>query len=257
MAKDPAFLFYSKDWIEGTAELLPDEKGVYIDLLCYQHQRGDLPNDTKRLARMVGISVDEFEKIWSVIGCKFEANGERTLNRKLSEVMGERRDKGHRNKIIGMFGSLCRKSDLSQLHLKQIRSEFKVSDFEHLESERISERLSEWFMERLALLGNGNGNGDANANGDVNGIRNGAEKKFFDNDKLNDVFCRWLKMLHERGKPMTQSSIEQLQMKMNYQQDDVSIKQIEQSLENGWLTLRPVESTDQPKPEPKKYRMPI
>lgn len=253
MAKDPAFLFYSKDWIEGTAELLPDEKGVYIDLLCYQHQRGDLPNDTKRLARMVGMSVDEFEKIWSVIGCKFEANGERTLNRKLSEVMGERKEKGHRNKIIGVFGSLCRKSELSYMDLRSIRSQFKVADFENLDSERISERLSEWFNERLALLGNG----DVNANADVNSISNGVEKKFFDNQKLNDVFCRWLKMLNERGKPMTQSSIEQLQMKMNYQNDDISIKQIEQSLENGWLTLRPVESTEKPKPEPKKYRMPL
>ena len=81
-------------------------------------------------------------------------------------------------------------------------------------------------------------------------------KSFFDNQKLNDVFCRWLKMLHERGKPMTQSSIEQLQMKMNYQQDDISIKQIEQSLENGWLTLRPIEATQHAKPERQK-RIPL
>jgi len=58
--KDPAFLFYPKDWISGTSEMLPNEKGIYIDLLCYQHQNSDLPNDTKRLSRIVGLGHDEF-----------------------------------------------------------------------------------------------------------------------------------------------------------------------------------------------------
>lgn len=160
MTKDPAFLFYSKDWIEGTAEMMPDEKGVYIDLLCYQHQRGDLPGDTKRLARMVGLGIEEFDRIWSVIGEKFEANGKRTLNRKLNDVMTERKDKGHRNKIIGVFGSLCRQSGLSKEKLNTIRSQFKVSDFEQIDSETISERLSEWFNKRIALLETEDENGN-------------------------------------------------------------------------------------------------
>jgi uncharacterized protein YdaU (DUF1376 family) len=38
--KDPAFLFYPKDWITGTAFLTKTQKGIYIDLLCLQHQKG-------------------------------------------------------------------------------------------------------------------------------------------------------------------------------------------------------------------------
>jgi uncharacterized protein YdaU (DUF1376 family) len=42
MAKDPAFLFYSSDFLTGVADLSMDERGVYITLLCLQHQKGRL-----------------------------------------------------------------------------------------------------------------------------------------------------------------------------------------------------------------------
>ena len=100
--KDPAFLFYSKDWIQGTAKLMPEEKGVYIDLLAHQHQDGDLPNDTKRLARIAGMSEIDFLPIWDNIKNKFKDNGNnRLVNRKLTELMTERSEKGLKNKIIG------------------------------------------------------------------------------------------------------------------------------------------------------------
>lgn len=150
--KDPAFLFYSKDWIEGTAEMMPEEKGVYIDLLAYQHQRGYLPSDTKRLARLVRMGVDEFNEIWKHISNKFERDGERTLNRKLEQVMNERADKGETNKIIGIFGHLCRNSEAKRSDVNKIRKEFKASNFKGIDSERLSERITEWFAERLASL---------------------------------------------------------------------------------------------------------
>jgi len=34
--KDPAFLFYSKDFYEGTRTMLPEERACYIDLMIYQ-----------------------------------------------------------------------------------------------------------------------------------------------------------------------------------------------------------------------------
>lgn len=69
--------------------------------------------------------------------------------------------------------------------------------------------------------------------------------RFFADNELNDVFNKWLKMLDERKKPMTQSSIEALAMKLNRQPVEYSVKQIEQSLENNWLTLRAVDIQEQ------------
>lgn len=42
MAKDPAFLFYSSDFLSGVSDLNFTERGQYITLLCLQHQKGHL-----------------------------------------------------------------------------------------------------------------------------------------------------------------------------------------------------------------------
>lgn len=161
MDKDPAFLFYSKDWLEGTAEMFPEEKGVYIDLLAHQHQRGELPSDSRRLAKMVGISSTDFDKIWEGIKHKFERTLERTLNRKLERVMSERYSKGRKNKLIGTFGFVLKKLDLPKSTENELRKMFNVNelldnDFKNIDSERYTERCTEWCQNAIAVIGNAN-----------------------------------------------------------------------------------------------------
>jgi len=40
MAKDPAVLFYTADFMIGTNTLTNEQVGMYIRLLCHQHQNG-------------------------------------------------------------------------------------------------------------------------------------------------------------------------------------------------------------------------
>jgi hypothetical protein len=42
MSKDPAFLFYSSDFLTGTLLMSMEQKGKFITLLCIQHQKGHL-----------------------------------------------------------------------------------------------------------------------------------------------------------------------------------------------------------------------
>jgi len=42
MSKDPAFLFYSSDFLTGTLFFSMEERGEYITLLCIQHQQGHI-----------------------------------------------------------------------------------------------------------------------------------------------------------------------------------------------------------------------
>jgi uncharacterized protein YdaU (DUF1376 family) len=42
MAKDPAVLFYTSDFLTGTILMTYEQKGKYITLLCIQHQKGVL-----------------------------------------------------------------------------------------------------------------------------------------------------------------------------------------------------------------------
>jgi uncharacterized protein YdaU (DUF1376 family) len=50
----PAFMLYASDWLSGTADLTMEEKGIFMDMLCQQWLRGDLPNDLGKLCRMFG-----------------------------------------------------------------------------------------------------------------------------------------------------------------------------------------------------------
>jgi uncharacterized protein YdaU (DUF1376 family) len=169
MGKDPAFLFYSKDWLEGTAELTSEEKGVYIDLLAHQHQKGSLPAETKKLAKLSGLSEPEFCKIWEELSTKFIPNGSgRLVNRKLNGIVTERMDKGWRNKIIGTLASVVRYSNTSKEIAQKAKQTFKVDDFLSCTDQNLTERITEWYDKRLKSIANANGNAikDENENKD-------------------------------------------------------------------------------------------
>jgi hypothetical protein len=46
MSKDPAFLFYSADFLVGVMDLTDEETGQYIKLICLQHQKGRLKEES-------------------------------------------------------------------------------------------------------------------------------------------------------------------------------------------------------------------
>jgi uncharacterized protein YdaU (DUF1376 family) len=50
MSKDPAFLFYSSDFLSGVSDLTLEERGQYITLLCLHHQKGRLTEKMIRLS---------------------------------------------------------------------------------------------------------------------------------------------------------------------------------------------------------------
>jgi hypothetical protein len=60
MSKDPAFLFYSSDFLTGTMFMDNDQVGKFIRLMCAQHQKGRL---TKK--DMLKICVTHDEDIFS------------------------------------------------------------------------------------------------------------------------------------------------------------------------------------------------
>lgn len=60
MAKDPAFLFYSADFMIGTALFTHEQRGKYVTLLCYQHQLGHLAEQ-----EIIDVCGSRDEKIFS------------------------------------------------------------------------------------------------------------------------------------------------------------------------------------------------
>ena len=175
MAKDPAFLFYVKDWIDGTAELSPREKGVYIDLLCYQHQRGGLPLEPSRLSRLSRLSQEEFDEIWSVIKCKFVQQNYMWINIRLQNEMFIRASKGKKKRISGIFACLIKKDNLTKEQLSAIKKDFSVDLFLEFPDDVLQQEITIWYTKWFGFgdglvgnLDNHSANANANANKDNN-----------------------------------------------------------------------------------------
>lgn len=144
--KDPAFLFYPQRWLQGTAKMMPEEKGIYIDLLSHQHQDGFLPNNTKRLARMVGMSEFDFLKLWEAVKVKFVTTKEGNLvNQTLTNLVNERSTNAQAKKINGTFASVVRLHNCSQELKEKIKSSFDYTEFLDIGSDLLTNRLTIWF----------------------------------------------------------------------------------------------------------------
>lgn len=223
MAKDPAFLFYPKDWLSGTAEYMPDEKGVYIDLLCHQHQKGSLPSDTERLARMVGLSHESFLKVWSVIHVHFEQTNDRMdnrlVNQKLYQLTVRRAEKSLINTINGTFAGLLRVGNYDAKTYKHLKSEFDASLFISCNKDDLSERLTEWITERSKSIGNGNISNYVLLFNKVI-----TENKIELTDEFKSLFLEWLKYKSEKGQTYKETGLKSFLIKsMNDCGGDVEV----------------------------------
>lgn len=170
--KDPAFLFYSKDWLTGTSDMMPDEKGVYIDLLANQHQHGSLPTDTQRLARMVALPHDEFLRIWETVSTNFIQMDNRMVNLKLKHLTEERYLGAKKKRISGAFASYLRGKNLPKDAHSAIKREFSVDYFLEFTDDAIMEEVSfwctKWTSKWFGFADNPIGNGNAIGNEDGN-----------------------------------------------------------------------------------------
>lgn len=84
MAKDPAFLFYSQDFIMGTSLMSNAQTGLYIKLLCFQHQHGGLIDSE---------SFDDLVKDDRLIRAKFIKTDDGYYNERLMQEMNDRAHK--------------------------------------------------------------------------------------------------------------------------------------------------------------------
>jgi hypothetical protein len=75
---------------------------------------------------------------------------------------------------------------------------------------------------------------------------------YFDNQELNDVFSKWLKMCKEKNKDYPPSAIEALQMKLNTAKKPMEM--VNQSLERGWVTLRAIDDNSNTSAKPTETR---
>jgi uncharacterized protein YdaU (DUF1376 family) len=86
MAKEPTLSmlpWFPRDYLAATRGMTLAERGAYTDLLWYAWDMGALPNDPKRLARMLGVDADEFDTVWPAIKLKFVLTETGIVNERL------------------------------------------------------------------------------------------------------------------------------------------------------------------------------
>jgi uncharacterized protein YdaU (DUF1376 family) len=125
MAKDPAFLFYSSDFLTGTMFMSDEQVGKYIRLLCAQHQKGRLTEK-----EMINICKTYDEDIFS----KFEKDEQGMYYNLRCEVEIEKRKK------YSLSRSTNRKSkSKDKKHMINICKTYE----QHMEIENINENKIE------------------------------------------------------------------------------------------------------------------
>lgn len=160
--KDPAFLFYSKDFYEGTRMMLPEERACYVDLLIYQHQNGAIPDDRKRLL-MYCSGVDE-ATLEATLEAKFKKTEVGWVNHRLNIAVDNRENYKKGQSLSGKIGQFWKKSKqlLSEIefsNLKQLANKEEVILFLDNNEAIELETLKGWFKHRLNNKVNANANG--------------------------------------------------------------------------------------------------
>lgn len=125
--KDPAFLFYSSDFLSGTMLMTNEDVGKYIRLLCLQHQKGHLKEKD-----LLSICKEHNEEIFS----KFKQDEEGNYyNERLEYEANKRKSysESRRNN---------RKKKTYEKDMKNICNSYE----EHMENENININNKEYIL---------------------------------------------------------------------------------------------------------------
>lgn len=181
--KDPAFLFYSTDFYEGTRTMTPQERACLVDLMIYQHQKGIIPNNLDRLQLYcTGIPKATLE---ATLKAKFKLTDKGWINNRLEKIIQNRQNFSEKQSKNGKIGQFLKKSK-AFLGKKEYQSLFdlinsvpideRYSLIIQYETEKEGD-LQAMLQAMLEHLGNRNGNENENRNGNRNIKKGGVGEK--------------------------------------------------------------------------------
>jgi uncharacterized protein YdaU (DUF1376 family) len=104
----PAFQFYAADFLadENVMAMTLEERGAYITLMAVEWREGSIPAEPKRLARIVGATLAEFEAIWGILGeCFVEGEPGRLVHPRLERERGKQAAHRERQSQAGKEGA--------------------------------------------------------------------------------------------------------------------------------------------------------
>lgn len=161
--KDPAILFYKSDWLVATKTMRADEKGWYLNLILFQFEMGDLPDEIEELANLCDVRISEFERFkqaWKqVLKQKFKQNENgRLYNEKAMQILRNREQFIEKRSSSGKIGYVVKfmKSEMSELKATNEEIEYikETFDFENTDI-KDKQVLKQVLKQSLKLYRNG------------------------------------------------------------------------------------------------------
>lgn len=146
MAKDPAVLFYTQDFLVGSSMLTPLQKGHYITLLCHQQQSATGSLKVEEIKILMG---KDFDKHWFFIAHKFEADGNGFFNKRMRLEIEKRKaySESRRKNRLKDDNNICKTYDSSCDNHMEIRNrnkkeevEIEIKEEDEIEKKRAREK---------------------------------------------------------------------------------------------------------------------
>lgn len=84
-SRSPAFSFYPKDWLSdaNVKAMTLEAKGAYIELLGVYWLEDGLPAEPERLARLIGVPLARFRRLWPLLEPCFQVVENRLFQKRL------------------------------------------------------------------------------------------------------------------------------------------------------------------------------
>lgn len=89
--KPPAFQFYATDWAHSVSSMTLEERGAYITLLAWSWEHGQLPNDMKRIAVILGVHLGAARRVCVEVLKRWQVSPDtgQWVNRRLEKIRAE------------------------------------------------------------------------------------------------------------------------------------------------------------------------
>ena len=101
----PAFRFYPDDFVAGIVDMTTEEVGSYVLLLCYQWNKGYIPNDEIYLRRICRVNEDFFlENILKKFSKKYSKSSENIIGLQNSRLEVERKKQEKYSQVQAIKG---------------------------------------------------------------------------------------------------------------------------------------------------------
>lgn len=109
--KSPAFQFYAKDFLVGTAAMTLVERGAYVTLLAHEWDAGSVPALAPARARVLGCTPAQERKIWQALAPKFVLQDGAYINVRLEEERRKQAEYRRRQSDNGKASAQARKGN--------------------------------------------------------------------------------------------------------------------------------------------------